>query len=121
MLVEDNTFPGMTHLPRSFDHTDEFYQIKNFSRADSRVLLRLDVSHLDMKMPLVHHQDADFPLAWAKSYGKGRVYYNALGHDPSTWDDRAVQEMYFEAIKWGLGMTQADLAPRKFPAVPPAR
>jgi type 1 glutamine amidotransferase len=49
-------------------------------------------------------------------YGKGRVYYSALGHDPSTWDDRAVQEMYFEAIRWGLGLTNADIAPRALPA-----
>ena len=92
----------MTHLPPTFDHADEFYQIKNFSRADSHVLLRLDVSKLDLNNPLVHHKDPDFPLAWARTYGKGRVFYSALGHDPSNWDDRAIQEMYFEAIRWAL-------------------
>ncbi len=115
VIVEDSAFPGMSHLPKTFDHIDEYYQIKDFSRAKSHVILRLDVSHLDMKVPLVHHQDADFPLAWAKTYGKGRVYYSALGHDPSTWDDRAVQEMYFEAIKWGLGLSNADITPRLLP------
>ncbi len=115
VIVEDSAFPGMTHLPKTFEHIDEYYQIKDFSREKAHVILRLDVSHLDMKMPLVHHQDADFPLAWAKTYGKGRVYYSALGHDPSTWDDRAVQEMYFEAIKWGLGLTNADITPHPLP------
>ena len=116
VVVEDSNFPGMTHLTKTFDHTDEYYQIKDFSRQNSHVLLKLDVSHLDMKMPLVHHQDADWPLVWAKMYGKGRVYYSALGHDPSTWDDRAVQEMYFEAIKWGLGLSNADVTPHPMPA-----
>jgi len=118
VIVEDNSFPGMSHLPKAFDHTDEFYQLKDFSRSKAHVLLRLDVSHLDLSGPLVHHRDSDFPLAWAKMYGKGRVYYSALGHDPSTWDDRAVQEMYFEAIKWGLGLTNADISPRPLPADP---
>jgi uncharacterized protein len=116
VIVEDSAFPGMSHLPKTFDHIDEYYQIRNFSREKSHVILGLDVSHLDMKMPLVHHHDLDFPLAWAKMYGKGRVYSSALGHDPSTWDDRAVQEMYFEAIKWALGLTSADIAPTPLPS-----
>ena len=114
VIVEDHSFPGMTHLPATFEHVDEMYQIKNFSRSQSHVLLRLDVSHLDLSGELVHHHDQDFPLAWAKMYGKGRVYYSALGHDPSTWDDRAVQEMYFEAIKWALRLTDADIPPVPF-------
>ncbi len=73
VLVEDHAFPGMSALPDSFRHIDEYYQIKDFSRSNAHVLLRLDASYLDMNMPLVHHKDADFPLAWAKTYGKGRV------------------------------------------------
>jgi type 1 glutamine amidotransferase len=116
VIVEDPNFPGMSHVPTTFDHTDEFYQIKDLSREKVHVILRLDVSHLDMTTPLLHHHDQDFPLVWAKTYGKGRVYYSALGHDPSNWDDRAVQEMYFEAIKWGLRLENADVTPRPFPA-----
>jgi uncharacterized protein len=120
VIVEDPGFPGMAHLPKTFDHVDEYYQVKDFSREKSHVILRLDVSHLDMKAPLVHHQDPDFPLAWAKTYGKGRVYSSALGHDPSTWDDRAVQEMYFQAILWALGLTEADITPRSMPPTAPS-
>ncbi len=109
VVVEDGKFPGMTQLPASFEHIDEYYQVKDFSRTKSHVILRLDVSHLDLTGGLVHHKDADWPLAWAKMYGKGRVYYSALGHDPSTWDDRAVEEMYFEAIKWALKLTDAEI------------
>ena len=123
VLVEDSKFPGMSHLPASFEHTDEMYQFKDFSRQKSHVILGLDVSHLELKNnPLVHHQDPDFPLVWAKMYGKGRVYYSALGHDPSTWDDRAVEEMYFQAIRWALKLTDADItptpAPKKLEATP---
>ena len=44
-----------------------------------------------------------FPLAWAKTYGKGRVFYSSFGHDAATWDNRDIAQMYFEAIKWALG------------------
>ena len=115
VLVEDSAFPGMAQLPKTFNHVDEYYQIKDFSREKSHVILRLDVSHLDLNIPQVHHRDQDFPLVWAKTYGKGRVYYSALGHDPSTWDDRAIQQMYFEALKWGMHVTDADITPRPFP------
>jgi hypothetical protein len=117
VIVEDSNFPGMSHLPHTFEHADEMYQIKDLSREKVHVILGLDVSHLELKNnALVHHQDQDFPLIWAKMYGKGRVYYSALGHDPSTWDDRAVEEMYFQAIRWALKLTDADVTPTPTPA-----
>jgi type 1 glutamine amidotransferase len=79
------------------------------------VLLRLDVS----KMPPnaeYHGTNGDMPLAWAKTYGKGRVFYASFAHDAATWDNRDVRQMYFEAIKWALGLTDGDTAPKPLPA-----
>lgn len=42
-------------------------------------------------------------------YGKGRVFYGSFAHSSATWDSRDVQQMYYEAIKWSLGLTNADL------------
>ena len=47
--------------------------------------------------------DRDYPLAWAKMYGKGRVFYGSFAHAPSTWDIRDVQQMYFEAMQMVAG------------------
>jgi type 1 glutamine amidotransferase len=66
------------------------------------VLARLDASKLDLKAPLVHRKDADFPVAWTKSYGKGRVFYSTLGHPRELWDTPWLQQMYFEALKWAM-------------------
>ena len=44
-------------------------------------------------------------------YGKGRVFFGSFAHDARTWDIRDVQQMYFEAIKWSLGMTDATPMP----------
>lgn len=114
IINEDPNFPATRHLPLRFPFHDEFYQTKNFSRDKVRVLLRLDMS----KMPPnsgVHITNGDFPLAWAKMYGKGRVFYSALGHAAATWDDPDVYHMYYEAIKWALGLTDADITPKPFP------
>jgi type 1 glutamine amidotransferase len=111
ILNEDPAFPATRHLPASFPFVDEFYQTKAFSRDRIRVLLRLDVSKMPPN-PGVHRTDGDFPLAWAKMYGKGRVFYSSLGHAASTWDNPDVYHMYFEALKWSLGLTDADVTPR---------
>ena len=116
IINEDAAFPATRHFGAApFAFTDEFYQAKDYSREKLRVLLRLDVS----KMPPndeVHRTDGDFPLAWAKNYGKGRVFYSALGHAASTWDNRDVGQMYLEAIKWAMGLTEGDATPRPMPA-----
>jgi hypothetical protein len=111
VLVDDRTFPATRHLPPSFVILDEHYQIKDFSRDKMRVLARLDPGSLDLKKPLVHRTDGDFPIAWAKNYGKGRVFYSTLGHDPETWDNPMVYKMYFEGMKWALGLVSGDATP----------
>ena len=111
VVVDDATFPAMRHLPQSKIFHDELYQIKDFSRDKIRVLAHLDASKLDLTRPLVHRKDGDFPAAWAKSYGKGRVFYSILGHDADDWDNPALSTMYFEAIRWALGLVDADASP----------
>lgn len=115
IINEDPSFPATKHFPASFPFTDEFYQAKDFSRTDSRVLLRLDLSTMP-PTPNLHRTDGDFPLAWAKMYGKGRVFYSSLGHAPETWDNRDVQQMYYEALRWALGLTDGDVTPRPMPS-----
>jgi uncharacterized protein len=115
VINEDPTFPATRHLAPSFNLTDEFYQVKNFSRDKSRVLLRLDTSKLPPNDRLLN-KSGDFPLAWAKMYGKGRVFYGSFAHDAKTWDNPDVYHIYFEAIRWALGLTDGDPTPRPFPA-----
>ena len=112
VIVEDPEFPAVKHFPQAFTFRDEMYQVKDFSRENARVLLRLDTASVDMKNPNVHRTDNDFPQAWVKTYGKGRVFVCAFGHDAATWDRPEIQTMWLEAIKWSLGLTTADIGPR---------
>ena len=54
--------------------------------------------------------------AWMRNYGKGRVFYSTFGHREDAWDRADVQKMWLEAIKWSMGLTQADATPRPRPA-----
>jgi type 1 glutamine amidotransferase len=115
IVVVDSDFPGMRQWPGSFMLRDEIYQIKNFSRDKLRVLMRLDANKLDLTNPRVHRKDRDFAVTWAKMYGKGRVYYSTLGHPVENWDRPEMQTMYLEAIKWVMGLVDADVTPRPAP------
>ena len=42
--------------------------------------------------------------AYTKTYGKGRVFYSTLGHPRELWDEPWLQKMYFEALKWSMGL-----------------
>jgi len=106
IILEDPTFPAVRHFPAAFVKHDEIYQAKEWSRGKVNVLLRLDETKLDFNNPRVHRDDHDFAVAWSKMHGKGRVFYSTLGHTKEAWDDPDIQKMYFEAIKWVLGMTE---------------
>jgi hypothetical protein len=116
IIVEDQKFPGMQQWPREFVLRDEIYQFKSYSRDKVRVLMRLDASKLDLKNKNVHRTDDDFAVTWAKTYGKGRVYYTSLGHVLENWDDPRMQTMMVEAIKWTMHLTDADTTARPLPA-----
>jgi len=115
IIVEDPTFPGMKQWPKAFVLSDEIYQMKMWSRENTRVLLRLDASKLDLTNKLVKRKDNDFAVAWAKMYGKGHVFYTTLGHVEANWDKPEMQKMFVEAIKWSMGLVDADVTPRPAP------
>jgi len=116
IVVEDANFPGMQQWPKEFVLKDEIYQMRDWSRQNVRVLMRLDSGKVDLKNPQVHRKDLDFAVAWAKMYGKGRVYYSTLGHVEQNWDDSRLQQMYMGAIKWAMGLVDADVKPRPLPS-----
>ena len=118
IILEDPSFPAVKHFPKEFVKRDEIYQDKDWSRDKVNVLLSLDASKLNYENnPRIHRTDHDFAVAWSKMYGKGRVFYSTLGHTKEAWDDPDIQKMYFEAIKWVLGMTEGSTASHARPGM----
>ena len=106
----DRTNPATSPLPPSWKVFDEIYLVKNFRRDAVQTLLSLD-QHPNEKTP------GFYPLAWCKPYGRGRVFYTALGHREDLWDPsapgerknspdaaRQFQQHLLGGIRWALGM-----------------
>jgi hypothetical protein len=89
-------------LGKSFQITDEIYQISDFKADTSQVLLKLDPESVDLKKSGVERRYYGWPVAWTRMFGKGRVYYNSLGHEVAVWNDPRYQEMLLNGIKWVL-------------------
>jgi hypothetical protein len=114
--LERPDFPGLAGYRRNPVVTDEHYEfLAPYSRADVDVLASIDTRSVNMNNPQIHRTDGDFPVAWIRNYGAGRVFYSDLGHSDSSWDDRRMQTLYLEAIKWAVGMTSYPVRPHPMP------
>lgn len=116
--AEDPDHPAVRALTPAFSILDEIYQFREFSRERVRVLLTLDTTSVDLSAPGTNPGTEDFPLAWCRRYGEGRVFYTAVGHFESTWRDERFQQMLLQALLWMTGQLDGDATPR--PGVQPA-
>jgi len=100
--VADPASSLVSFLGRSFEIKDEIYQIRDFEERESQVLLRLDPASVDLSRDGVHRRSYGWPLAWTRSYGRGRVFYTALGHEEAVWQDARYQRLLLNAIRWSI-------------------
>jgi type 1 glutamine amidotransferase len=123
--VIDPKFPGFSELGAELNVKEEWYSLKEFS-ADDHVLLVLETEGMEGS----DYQRPPFPLAWARTHGKGRVAYNAMGHREDIWESDAFQSMLVGTIKWAGGLVKADVTPNlekvapghaTFPPLPPPK
>ena len=59
---------------------------------------------MHLKANGVKRTDGDFALAWTSTYGKGRVFYTALGHRAELWRSPEYQQHLAGGIRWILGL-----------------
>lgn len=119
-INQDKECPACRHLPASWKIYDEIYQFKNFQRAKVHGVLTLD-KHPNKKTP------GNYPVAWIKEYGNGRVFYTSLGHREDIWDPswkdgkgerknspeiaQAYQQHLLGGIKWAAGLEKSNAKP----------
>lgn len=104
-LIEDAKHPATRMFNGPHEVFDEIYQFKNCDPTKFRNLLRLD-KHPNTGEP------GFYPIAWCKRYGKGRVFYTALGHRPDVWQSAWYQDHLFGGIRWALGQEKGDDKPQ---------
>ena len=107
-----------------FTHTEEFYRFPHegpeafYTPEQAHVLLSVDADQSpEMFKPgrngqkLYERPNRDYPVAWIKTYGKGRIYYNSLGHMPETMMSKPIMGHVFAATQFLLGDLEADTTP----------
>lgn len=121
-INEDPMHPACTHLPKRWTVFDEIYEFKSYERDRVHALLSLD-KHPQTKVP--EHT----PVAWARNFGKGRVFYTSLGHREDVWDPshdggkggrknspkvaKQFQQHLTGGILWALGLAPAEISHAK--------
>ncbi len=106
--LEDPSSPAASPCPSPWTIADEIYTFKNWSREKMDVIMSLDKGSEKGKG---NRPDGDYALAWCKTFGKGNVFYTALGHRKEVWDDPTFQAHLLGGIRWALGQAEADIHP----------
>lgn len=128
VLNRDPQHAAVKHLPASWTVFDEIYQLKNYEKSKVRELLVLDRLMLtadDIKAKKA--TPGDYPVAWGKKFGSGKVFYTSLGHREDVWDPtvtekgqrandgsvaKAFQQHVLGGILWSLGLAAGDATPQ---------
>lgn len=103
--VKDANDISTTHLPASFEWTDEFYYVDNMATG-LHILLAGDLASLDdpkkSEYPGTKFGN-EFPLAWRHEFEGGRAWYTALGHKKEHYSDARLTQHILGGIRWALG------------------
>ncbi len=105
-VVDDAKHPATKLFEQpAFDVYEEIYEFKNFDWKRVHGLLRMD-AHPQTKAP------GEYPLAWCRREGKGRVFYTALGHRDEVWQSPWFREHLLGGLLWALGNAKGDDKPQ---------
>lgn len=115
--VEDPDHPLARVLgAKDFEYQDEFFRFGGpFSRQRVRVLLSMDIARTEAAGGKPREgnfrPDHDFALAWVRHYGRGRVFYSTIGHNPAVFQDAQMLRFYLAAIQFAVGDLPAPTTP----------
>jgi type 1 glutamine amidotransferase/sugar phosphate isomerase/epimerase len=101
---------------KGFDYRDEFFRVHEpYSRHRLRVLFSIDTEKTDMNQGPARgncvRADNDYALAWVRQYGRGRVFYCTIGHNPYVFWDPKMLQFYLGAAQFALGDLSAPTIP----------
>jgi len=120
MKVYDPASPLMTPFAgKDLPFREEYYRFEHEGRGRLRwdsVRVLLTVALDDPKIeprPWNGYKRPDniYPVAWIRTYGKGRVFYNSLGHMPETFMTPEIVGHFLAGLQFLLGDLVADATP----------
>jgi len=103
---------------------EEYYRFntegpKRLRWNEVRVLLTVDLDDPKVEpRPWTGYTRPDkiYPVSWIRTYGKGRVFYSSIGHQPETFETPELVGHFFAGVQYVLGDLDADATPN--PATP---
>lgn len=95
ITVLDAQHPATRHLAPRFEIVDEIYQFKRLN-DDRRTLMELDRTSVNHDVV----PGRAYPLAWTLEFGKGKVFYTALGHREEVWQDKRFIDHLLGGVRW---------------------
>lgn len=104
--IADPTFPGVSSKPSDYSFMEEWYSLKNFAPDDHVILVTQTKG-----MTGIEYARPAYPSTWIHLYGKGRVFYTALGHREDLWNNPVYQNLLTGAFDWVLHRVDADTTP----------
>jgi len=102
----DRKFPGMEKVPADYAPVDQWYAFKSLM-PDLHVIMAVDSARLTGNL----YERPNYPIAWARMEGKGRVFYTTMGHAPGIWQEPVFLQMLVGGIRWAIGTVDADVTP----------
>jgi len=91
---------------KGFKINDEIYRTEPplYSRDKQLVLMSLDMNDVNTRsVEGLKPSDMDTGISWIKTYGKGRLFYCALGHNDSVYWNPQVLQHILDGIQFALG------------------
>ena len=111
----DRGFPGRERVPADYQPVDQWYAFKTFM-PDLHVIMAADSARLMGNL----YERSNYPIAWPRLEGKGRVFYTAMGHTTAIWKDPVFRQMILGGVNWVTGLVEADVRPNLPEATPHA-
>jgi type 1 glutamine amidotransferase len=103
---------------QSFDIYDETYTfpMESWSRENIHVLTSVDYSKMSdedkAKEPAgARRTDGDYGLSWIRREGKGRMFYEAHGHNEKIYAMTPMLEHILAGVQYAIGDLKADDSP----------
>lgn len=81
-----------------FEAIDEEYCHELTSGVERHVLARFAARPEGSLCP-----NGPAEMMWTRQIGRGRVFYNSLGHDAATWKHPAWQQLVIQGLRWAAG------------------
>ena len=100
VAIENRDNPGTATLPAGpWIAADEWYNFASDPRGDGVTVL----ATVDESTYSGGTMGADHPIAWAHERLGGRMFYSALGHVPTRWQEGVFLAHVTGGIQWVLG------------------